>query len=174
MFAKFKNNNDFPRVVPLIVPTTIDQISSKNKLQMNSLFYYHLACFNLIKNSYKRLKLEIWLLFLYNVLRYDMIAWRLCGTQETSSSLPFQLGNNVQVSLVVDIPFNPSRGTTSSSKGVSMNTWVSTNRGQRSSKIIFWLYTNFGLLTIVSLFYGFFCCEQWGSSQLCSSATIKM
>jgi len=59
MFAKFKNNNDFPRVVTLIVPTAIDQISSKKKLQMSSLFYYHLACFNLIKNNYRRLKLEI-------------------------------------------------------------------------------------------------------------------
>ncbi len=156
MFVEFKNNNDFPRVVTLIVPTTIYQISSKKWLQMNSLFYYHPACFNLIKSSYKRLKLEIWLVFFGNVLRYGKIAWRLCVTQETSGSLTFQLGNNVQVSLVVDIPLNPLRGTTSSSKGVSMNTLVSTKRGQRSSKIVFWLYTNFGLLIVVSLFYGFF------------------
>jgi hypothetical protein len=79
---------------------------------MSSHFYYHLACFNLIKSNYKRLKLEIWLLFFDNVLRYGKITWWLCGTQKTSSSLPCQ-GDNVQMSLVVDIPLNPPRGTTS-------------------------------------------------------------
>jgi len=58
MFVEFKNDNDFPWVV-VIVPTTINQISSKKRLQMNSLFYYHLACFNLIKSKYIRLKLKI-------------------------------------------------------------------------------------------------------------------